>query len=343
MSKREGDLEEEEIANKKAKAGTVLRSTESAQDLFNLPLTELFVILDVRRREEYLQSHISGAEHFPAEQESKEADLEGLLCKIFDPQSGTDINQAQRMCVYSSAAKEEECPGKRLVELILSKGVTDGGSRCVRPKLLIHMYGNGFSEFCQQHSQLVTYSSPEPYLLDSPLLRVHVPSKITPWGLYLGAQTQASDLELLRLLDIGLVINLTKEVPNYFESSADLDPPIKYLKLEALDEDEQPMRAIWEATLSAILSAHAAGPPHRGVLVHCHAGRSRSASAVVYCFMRAGCLDLKSALAFVQRCRPIAEPNEGFMRQLAEVEAEAEAEAQKKGHPAFTTTKLISS
>lgn len=59
------------------------------------------------------------------------------------------------------------------------------------------------------------------------------------------------------------------------------------------------------------------GKPQRGaVLIHCQAGVSRSVSFTVAYLMYRYRLDLKMALYAVKRKRPVAQPNENFMRQL---------------------------
>lgn len=57
------------------------------------------------------------------------------------------------------------------------------------------------------------------------------------------------------------------------------------------------------------------------VLVHCAKGESRSGAVVVAHRMRALGETYAQALAAVREARPIVEPNEGFQRQLLELEA----------------------
>lgn len=57
--------------------------------------------------------------------------------------------------------------------------------------------------------------------------------------------------------------------------------------------------------------------PHTGgVLVHCAQGMSRSGTVVVGYLMWKNKQPVEAALAQVQRCRPVVEPNPGFMLQL---------------------------
>lgn len=66
---------------------------------------------------------------------------------------------------------------------------------------------------------------------------------------------------------------------------------------------------------------------HKTILVHCASGISRSAAAVMVFLMdpnhasdNAGTLSLEDALAAVQKYRPLAKPNQGFIRQLRVLE-----------------------
>lgn len=54
------------------------------------------------------------------------------------------------------------------------------------------------------------------------------------------------------------------------------------------------------------------------VLVHCHAGKSRSVSTTIYYMLhkRLGFDSATDALDHIQRARPIAHPNAGFMKKL---------------------------
>ena len=53
------------------------------------------------------------------------------------------------------------------------------------------------------------------------------------------------------------------------------------------------------------------------MLVHCYAGQSRSAALVIAHLMVAQGLGLMDAWALTRAARPCAQPNSGFLRQLA--------------------------
>ncbi|THH05688.1 hypothetical protein EW146_g9835 [Bondarzewia mesenterica] len=54
----------------------------------------------------------------------------------------------------------------------------------------------------------------------------------------------------------------------------------------------------------------------RGVLVHCQAGMSRSATIVAAYLMYSQNIDVAAALEIIKQARPNIQPNDGFLRQL---------------------------
>ncbi|KDQ08630.1 hypothetical protein BOTBODRAFT_148608 [Botryobasidium botryosum FD-172 SS1] len=53
-----------------------------------------------------------------------------------------------------------------------------------------------------------------------------------------------------------------------------------------------------------------------GVLVHCHAGMSRSASIAAAYLMKSQDMDVATAVNLMKKARPIVQPNKGFLHQL---------------------------
>ena len=67
---------------------------------------------------------------------------------------------------------------------------------------------------------------------------------------------------------------------------------------------------------AAQVSAIIEGAGNKKVLVHCWAGVSRSVACVVFYQMKNFLLTYEQALENVKACRPVANPNEGFVNQL---------------------------
>uniref|UniRef100_A0A6B2LIA2 Protein-serine/threonine phosphatase n=1 Tax=Arcella intermedia TaxID=1963864 RepID=A0A6B2LIA2_9EUKA len=93
-----------------------------------------------------------------------------------------------------------------------------------------------------------------------------------------------------------------------------------YLNLECVDTSAFDIASVFGPAFEFISRGRRAG---RGVLVHCEAGISRSASVVMAYLVETGaCATMKDAYEHVSRCRPQVQPNLGFALQLFEWEKE---------------------
>lgn len=100
-------------------------------------------------------------------------------------------------------------------------------------------------------------------------------------NLWLGNENSSQNIDFLRSANISLIINATKHIPNTYEKNIDYyrvpvnDPgPINY----ADQEDNNIMSSHIHIVLELIRENLLAG---KTVLVHCHAGRIRSATIVL--------------------------------------------------------------
>ena len=135
-------------------------------------------------------------------------------------------------------------------------------------------------------------------------------------NLYLGAKESASDLKTLTANRIECIINCSRlQVPNTFEGK------ITYVSIKVMDEDTPEMAQRLRKALDAAFNLidHAL-KRNVGVLVHCVAGVSRSATVVAGYLMRRHSIQLYSALKWVKYRRSISEPNKAFICMLAEYE-----------------------
>ncbi|XP_061089434.1 uncharacterized protein LOC133123151 [Conger conger] len=137
-------------------------------------------------------------------------------------------------------------------------------------------------------------------------------SPILPF-LFLGNERDARDLELLLRLNVGFVVNVTTHLPLYHLTTG----LVRYKRLPATDSSKQNLRQYFEEVFEFIEEAHQGG---RGVLVHCQAGVSRSATIVIAYLMKHTLMTMTDAYKYVKSRRPVVSPNLNFMGQLLEFE-----------------------
>ena len=125
--------------------------------------------------------------------------------------------------------------------------------------------------------------------------------------LYLGSEWNASNLEELECNGIGHILNVTREIDNFFPAQFD------YLNVRVYDDEATELLKHWDRTFKYIRRACESGSK---VLVHCKMGVSRSASVVIAYAMKDKDWDLAEALQYVKEKRGCVKPNSSFMHQL---------------------------
>ncbi|XP_061655795.1 protein phosphatase Slingshot homolog 1 isoform X5 [Phyllopteryx taeniolatus] len=137
---------------------------------------------------------------------------------------------------------------------------------------------------------------------------------------YLGSEWNASNLDELRECGVGYILNMTREIDNFFPGS------FSYHNVRVNDDDATDLLAHWNDTYNFIVKARKNSSK---CLVHCKMGVSRSASTVMAYAMKEYGWSLEKAYNFVKHKRSIAQPNAGFMRQLAEYQGILDASKQR--------------
>ena len=136
------------------------------------------------------------------------------------------------------------------------------------------------------------------------------PSEIFPY-LYLGSVGAAMHKSNLQSLGITHVLsvadNITPRFPDLFT----------YKCIDFLDTPESDLLSILPECFDFIEKA---AKNDGKVLLHCFAGKSRSASVCIAFLMRTNRVSLLEAFKFVRERRTCAMPNTGFMRQLKSYE-----------------------
>ncbi|KAJ8005665.1 hypothetical protein DPEC_G00120290 [Dallia pectoralis] len=138
--------------------------------------------------------------------------------------------------------------------------------------------------------------------------------------LYLGSEWNASNLEELQDTGVGYILNVTREIDNFFPGT------FCYHNIRVYDEEATDLLAHWNQTYNFIVKAK---KNRSKCLVHCKMGVSRSASTVIAYAMKEYGWSLEKAYSYVKQKRGITRPNSGFMRQLAEYEGILDASKQR--------------
>jgi len=135
---------------------------------------------------------------------------------------------------------------------------------------------------------------------------------ILPW-LLLGRKELSSNLSVLFRLGITHILNVTHDVANLFPTH------FVYMKISVKDNNEADMSRHFKRIVDFIARAERC----KGrILVHCTAGASRAPTAVMAYLVAARNIPLVDAFEYVRALRPLANPNNRFLLQLALLEAE---------------------
>uniref|UniRef100_A0A914DAV4 protein-serine/threonine phosphatase n=1 Tax=Acrobeloides nanus TaxID=290746 RepID=A0A914DAV4_9BILA len=145
------------------------------------------------------------------------------------------------------------------------------------------------------------------------------PSKIFDY-LFLGTEWNASNWEELKDNKVEYILNMTKEVDNFFPAH------FKYLKIWVSDEANTELLMHWQKTYDFIKEAKERGS---AVLVHCKKGISRSSSTVIAYIMKEYNWSLEQALNHVKLKRDCITPNHGFMKQLTTFDGMLQASSNR--------------
>ncbi|XP_077995340.1 uncharacterized protein LOC144448877 [Glandiceps talaboti] len=137
---------------------------------------------------------------------------------------------------------------------------------------------------------------------------------------YLGSEWNASNLEELKENGIGYILNMTREIDNFYPGL------FEYKNVRVYDNVETDLLKYWDDTFKFMDKAREQGSK---VFVHCKMGISRSSATVIAYAMKGFQWSLKKALQFVQEKRNCIQPNSAFMSQLEEYEGILGASQQR--------------
>ncbi|XP_072294172.1 dual specificity protein phosphatase 1 [Eucyclogobius newberryi] len=153
--------------------------------------------------------------------------------------------------------------------------------------------------------------------------------------LYLGSAYHASRKDMLDMLGITALINVSANCPNHFEDS------FEYKSIPVEDNHKADISSWFNEAIEFIDSVRNKGGR---VFVHCQAGISRSATICLAYLMRTNRVKLDEAFEFVKQRRSIISPNFSFMGQLLQFESQVLATSScssQAGSPALGNTSTV--
>ncbi|XP_063306089.1 protein phosphatase Slingshot homolog 2 isoform X2 [Pelobates fuscus] len=185
----------------------------------------------------------------------------------------------------------------KLREIMMQKDLENITSKQIRTELEMQMVCNlrEFKEFIDNEMIVILGQ------MDSPTeIFDHV---------FLGSEWNASNLEDLQNRGVRYILNVTREIDNFFPGV------FEYHNIRVYDEEDTDLLAYWNDTYKFISKAKKHGAK---CLVHCKMGVSRSASTVIAYAMKEYGWNLDRAFDYVKERRTVTKPNPSFMRQLEE-------------------------
>ncbi|KAF0039493.1 hypothetical protein F2P81_007728 [Scophthalmus maximus] len=210
----------------------------------------------------------------------------------------------------------------------------------------------GFDTFSTEYPEMCTKPSPPQGLClplssshpgsadpscspcNTPLYDQGGPVEILPF-LYLGSAYHASRKDMLDMLGITALINVSANCPNHFEES------FLYKSIPVEDNHKADISSWFNEAIEFIDSVRNKGGR---VFVHCQAGISRSATICLAYLMRTNRVKLDEAFEFVKQRRSIISPNFSFMGQLLQFESQVLATStcsSEAGSPAIGNSSTV--
>lgn len=166
-------------------------------------------------------------------------------------------------------------------------------------KCIDYIYNDTFNAIVERNSEQVGTTEQLSHFFGEP---VHIINNI-----YLGSAINAARFyELHDDYNIGVIINVTKEISNYYPEQ------FIYKNYDVSDVNTDSIIHFLEEAYDFI-KEHS----DKNILVHCFMGASRSASLVAYYLMREYNMSLEEAIIFLKGKRSIININSTFVSELS--------------------------
>lgn len=184
-------------------------------------------------------------------------------------------------------------------------------SNLFQKKISDYLYGSTHEKAVRVGNEM-SFTEQFPYFWSTdPTEIVHTHSLNTK--LYLGSAKNAADLDSLLRLDIKLIINVTSDIPCFYENHKDT---FEYIQIPLLDYKNSSLYTVKEQFLSAIDKIRES---NGNVLVHCFMGASRSVSLVCKYLMTTFDIKIDDAYDIIKSHRTLACMNQNFYNELTDL------------------------
>ena len=131
-------------------------------------------------------------------------------------------------------------------------------------------------------------------------------------NIYLGNAYASSNYYILKENNIGLIVNVTEEIPNYYEN---FKQGFDYLQIKIRDQNDENLFENIEFTLSKI-KEYINDNPKNNVLIHCYMGSSRSASITCAYLIKYYNLHIDESIKLIKSKRDLININTTFIDDL---------------------------
>lgn len=124
-------------------------------------------------------------------------------------------------------------------------------------------------------------------------------------NLYLGSAFNAADYNWLKANDIEIIVNATPSISNYYPNE------IEYHNYKIKDLNDANLGPFYQKFYQLVEKN-----PNRKILVHCFAGKSRSASLILFYIMKKYQYNMDQALEIIKKYRPCINVNCTFIDEI---------------------------
>ena len=130
-------------------------------------------------------------------------------------------------------------------------------------------------------------------------------------NIYIGSAYNAANLDQLKKLNIGMILNITPDISNHFTYD------ITYMQYKIQDDGIEKITQYFEQSYDIITRQNEIHPD-RNILVHCFMGASRSVSIVAYYIIRKYGNTPTEAINIILDKRKIINPSIRYFKDLNE-------------------------